>query len=157
VARGRSKWFQYTATAKHVPGLPLYRRQNYRSSLALLHELTARIPVSGTQDPGRQRGRVRSLRLYVPGPRCTGALYPSETSATERQGRAQRSDRRRRVLGTLHRSELRCSPRRARAWSTGTPRALLDGAARSHADGEIGRDGVATPRHDTQSEQRPVT
>jgi transposase InsO family protein len=46
VARGRSKWFQYTAIADctRVRVLRLYRRQNHRSSLAFLRELTAAFP-----------------------------------------------------------------------------------------------------------------
>jgi transposase InsO family protein len=46
VARGRSKWFQYTAIddCTRVRVLRLYRRQNHRSSLAFLRELTAALP-----------------------------------------------------------------------------------------------------------------
>lgn len=46
VARGRIKWFQYTAIddCTRVRVLRLYRRQNHRSSLAFLRELTAALP-----------------------------------------------------------------------------------------------------------------
>jgi transposase-like protein len=46
VARGRVKWFQYTAIddCTRVRVLRLYRRQNHRSSLAFLRELTAAFP-----------------------------------------------------------------------------------------------------------------
>jgi transposase InsO family protein len=46
VARGRKKWFQYTAIddCTRVRVLRLYRRQNHRSSLAFLRELTAAFP-----------------------------------------------------------------------------------------------------------------
>jgi transposase InsO family protein len=46
IARGRSKWFQYTAIddCTRVRVLRLYRRQNHRSSLAFLRELTAAVP-----------------------------------------------------------------------------------------------------------------
>jgi transposase InsO family protein len=46
VAPGRSKWFQYTAIddCTRVRVLRLYRRQNHRSSLACLHELTTAFP-----------------------------------------------------------------------------------------------------------------
>jgi transposase-like protein len=46
VARGRSKWFQYTAIDEctRVRVLRLYRRQNHRSSLSFLHELTRAFP-----------------------------------------------------------------------------------------------------------------
>lgn len=46
VPRGRSKWFQYTAIddCTRVRVLRLYRRQNHRSSLAFLRELTAAFP-----------------------------------------------------------------------------------------------------------------
>jgi transposase InsO family protein len=46
VARGRSKWFQYTAIddCTRVRVLRLYRRQNHHSSLAFLRELTAAFP-----------------------------------------------------------------------------------------------------------------
>jgi len=46
VPRGRSKWFQCTAIddCTRVRVLRLYRRQNHRSSLAFLRELTAAFP-----------------------------------------------------------------------------------------------------------------
>jgi transposase len=46
VARGRSKWFQYTAIddCTRLRVLRLYRRQNHHSSLAFLRELTATFP-----------------------------------------------------------------------------------------------------------------
>lgn len=46
VVRGRKKWFQYTAIddCTRVRVLRLYRRQNRRSSLAFLRELTAACP-----------------------------------------------------------------------------------------------------------------
>ena len=46
VARGRSKWFQYTAIddCTRMRVLRLYRRQNHHSSLAFLRELTAAFP-----------------------------------------------------------------------------------------------------------------
>jgi transposase InsO family protein len=46
VARGRSRWCQYTAIddCTRVRVLRLYRRQNHRSSLAFLRELTAAFP-----------------------------------------------------------------------------------------------------------------
>jgi hypothetical protein len=46
VARGRRKWFQYTAIddCTRVRVLRLYRRQNHHSSLAFLGELTAALP-----------------------------------------------------------------------------------------------------------------
>ena len=46
VARGRAKWFQYTAIddCTRVRVLRLYRRQNHHSSLAFLRELTTALP-----------------------------------------------------------------------------------------------------------------
>jgi transposase len=46
VARGRSKWFQYTAIddCTRLRVLRLYRRQNHHSSLAFLREPTAAFP-----------------------------------------------------------------------------------------------------------------
>jgi transposase InsO family protein len=46
VARGRSKWFQYTAIddCTRMRVLRLYRRQNHQSSFAFLRELTATFP-----------------------------------------------------------------------------------------------------------------
>ena len=46
VTRDRSKWFQYTAIddCTRVRVLRLYKRQNHRSSLAFLRELTAALP-----------------------------------------------------------------------------------------------------------------
>jgi transposase-like protein len=46
VARGRSKWFQYTAIddCTRMRVLRLYRLQNHHSSLAFLRELTAAFP-----------------------------------------------------------------------------------------------------------------
>lgn len=46
VARGRRKWFQYTAIddCTRVRVLRLYRRQNHHSSVAFLRELTAALP-----------------------------------------------------------------------------------------------------------------
>lgn len=46
VPRGRSKWFQYTAIddCTRLRVLRLYRRQNHRSSLAFLRELTDAFP-----------------------------------------------------------------------------------------------------------------
>ena len=46
VARGRSKWFQYTAIddCTRMRVLRLYRRQNQHSSLSFLRELTAAFP-----------------------------------------------------------------------------------------------------------------
>jgi transposase InsO family protein len=46
VARGRGKWFQYTAIddCTRMRVLRLYRRQNHHSSLAFLRELTAAFP-----------------------------------------------------------------------------------------------------------------
>ena len=61
VARRPSKWFQYTGLddCTRVRVLRLYRRQNHRSSLAFLRELTAALPLpirkiqinSGTEFP----------------------------------------------------------------------------------------------------------
>jgi len=94
IARGRTKWFQYTAIddCTRVRVLRLYRRQDHRSSLAFLRELTAAFPFqirkiqvdNGTEFPLRFALSCQELGVRV---RYIRPRRPQQNGKVERSHR----------------------------------------------------------------------